>query len=414
MSRNLTIWILSFVISVAIGWSMLTTLPSSTIAMGEVVPEGGIINVMYNQNGIISKLFVKEGSIVKEGDPIVALEPFEQEVDKKTILRRIDKIKVDIARYEAERDSLKSVKWPKVDATIIDDAKALHQAKMSRRLSSINRFKALIESQETELKTLSELIKSRQNIVDNIKTKLDGYYKLLKKGTITKMRVLDEESALAKAQSDLASANQSYNEAKSRIISTKSQLDMLKQSFAEETFQNLQDARSKLAELVDLNNKLTYRKEKMIVRANKDGIIKTINIHSGEVVNSNTIIAIIVPNSKLMIEAKLRVSEIGYVYENQLVDIRLSGPRSSRFNFIKGEVQSISADTIQDKKGNVFYRVYIKPLNNKFTDKTNDKNAYPLVIGMRVQNMILTGKQTVLEHVFGPLLNTASYAMVER
>lgn len=78
---------------------------------------------------------------------------------------------------------------------------------------------------------------------------------------------------------------------------------------------------------------------------------------------------------------------------------------------LKGTLEHISADTIQDDKGNAFYLVRVR------TDKSylgDDQHPLPIIPGMLASVDILTGKKSVLEYLLKPILRAKYTALRER
>ena len=198
------------------------------------------------------------------------------------------------------------------------------------------------------------------------------------------------------------------------MANSRSQIAILRDSFAEETFKDLQETREELQMLTASKDKADFRGARTIVRAAISGTIKTMNFTVGEVVNSGSVIAEIVPNGDVVVEAKLPVAEVGYVFEGQAVQIMLNGADGARFTHITGIVRRISPDVIQGKDGSVFYRVTIEPETDAFQNKQNARIQYPLRPGLQVNNMIIVGRRSILSYLIDPILGGTQMAFVER
>ena len=88
----------------------------------------------------------------------------------------------------------------------------------------------------------------------------------------------------------------------------------------------------------------------------------------------------IVPiGSELVVEAKILPSDIGFIASGMRSRIKLSSYDFSIFGDLEGSVKLVSADSIQDEQGNIFYKVKVKP-DTSFIEWKNEK--LPLLIGM--------------------------------
>ena len=83
----------------------------------------------------------------------------------------------------------------------------------------------------------------------------------------------------------------------------------------------------------------------------------------------------------------------------------------SIYGGLEGKLESVSADTIEDKKGDFHYLVKVR------TQKTaieHNGEILPIIPGMMVTTDILIGKKTVLDYLLKPILKARQNALRER
>ncbi len=78
---------------------------------------------------------------------------------------------------------------------------------------------------------------------------------------------------------------------------------------------------------------------------------------------------------------------------------------------MEGKVVHISADTIKDKKENVYYTIRIQTQKN-YLERKGKK--YKIIPGMVANVDIITGKKTVMDYILKPILKTKQYTFSER
>ncbi len=81
------------------------------------------------------------------------------------------------------------------------------------------------------------------------------------------------------------------------------------------------------------------------------------------------------------------------------------------FGGLEGVVEAISADTIEDEKGESFYKVKLRTRKNAISYRGDD---LPIIPGMTASIDILTGKKSVLAYVLKPILRAKQNALRER
>ncbi len=74
-------------------------------------------------------------------------------------------------------------------------------------------------------------------------------------------------------------------------------------------------------------------------------------------------------------------------------------------------VDTISADTLQDNQGMIFYIVKIKTLDTVFKTQGRD---LPIIAGMQAEVDIVTGEKSVLDYILKPLLKVTNRAFREQ
>ena len=152
-----------------------------------------------------------------------------------------------------------------------------------------------------------------------------------------------------------------------------------------------------------------------VLKSPVTGIVKLISVNSkGAIVAPGVTVVEIVPdNEKLIVEAKLPLSEIGYISSGLDAKIRLNTPEGSRFRALEGKVVFVGADriSISDKNEESYYLVKIETKETSFSKK--DEN-FELFSGVPVIVGIITGKRSFVDYFLTPFKNKVSFALSER
>ena len=113
----------------------------------------------------------------------------------------------------------------------------------------------------------------------------------------------------------------------------------------------------------------------------------------------------------LLIEARIRPADIAFLHPGQKAMIKITAYDFSIFGGLEGVVEAISADTIEDEKGESFYKVKLRTRKNAISYRGDD---LPIIPGMTASIDILTGKKSVLAYVLKPILRAKQNALRER
>ena len=123
----------------------------------------------------------------------------------------------------------------------------------------------------------------------------------------------------------------------------------------------------------------------------------------------------LVPTDDLVIEAKLKPSEISFIKIGQKALVKLDAYDFSLYGSFDGEVKHISSDTILEKtaKGDEYFFRVLVSLNGKEVLSRAGKKV-TILPGMGGQIDIITGERTVLSYLAKPIIKTLDESFTER
>ena len=194
---------------------------------------------------------------------------------------------------------------------------------------------------------------------------------------------------------------------------SKNDLEKVKNNYAEQLNRELSEYKKQKKELKQRIQKYSDSLNRTVLKSPVSGTVKLISVNSkGAIVAPGVTVVEIVPeNEKLIIEAKLPLSEIGYVKKDLQAKIRLNTPEGSRFRSIKGKVVFVGADRISSKDDDGFYLVKVETSENSFSRKNEE---YKLFSGVPVMVGIITGKRSFVDYFLTPFMTNATFALSER
>ena len=397
-------------------WASFASIDEITRGDGEIIPSGENQMIQNLEGGIVEKILVKEGELVEKGQILIKID---NQKSKSSFLNneiKAQALEAKIIRLSAQasgRDFSVTKKVQKKIPILVNNEKSLYEINMRQLKYSIDVLNEQLkqkkneldegQSQKIHLKYSLKMISQEVNITKpmvarGVSSKID-FLKLQREKNEIKARYL----AIVKSIPRLKSA---IKEVDSRILENKS-------TFQSESKVKLNEA---FAELRGLNTNYTSLEDQVIrtlVRSPMNGIVQTLFIHTiGGVVKPGEDILEIVPSEQtLLVEVKIKPSDIAFIYFGQKAVVKFSAYDFSIYGGLDGKVVHISADTITDQKDNVFYTVRIKTEQNYIGNK---EKALKIIPGMTVNIDIITGKKTVLDYILKPILKTKQYTFTER
>ena len=377
-----------------------------SLADGKIIPQGRIKFVQHLEGGIVEEILIKEGQKVETSQPLVILSKEKASSEFEEINSRLKSINLSILRVNSEKEKRNDIIIPDQMKNLFDNDLIKFENELLK-----SRKKAIDSERKSKV---SNIDKSKQNLI-NLKKRLKIVKeqesiseKLLKAEATNRLRHLELLRELSDVESKI-------DEQKSLILFNENELEKVNNNYDEQLNQELSTLKKEKEELNKRIQKYSDSLNRTVLKSPVTGIVKLISVNSkGAIVAPGVTVVEIVPdNEKLIVEAKLPLSEIGYISSGLDAKIRLNTPEGSRFRALEGKVVFVGADriSISDKNEESYYLVKIETKETSFSKK--DEN-FELFSGVPVVVGIITGKRSFVDYFLTPFKNKVSFALSER
>lgn len=372
---SLFIWIICLGLVTLLLWAWFFKLEEVSTGTGKVVPSSKEQTIQSLEGGILTKLNVREGEIVTQGQILAQLDPTRLESNVGESASLLMSSRATSARLRAEVNGT-PLSFPQEvlkDTKLVKEETALYH---SRRAN------------------LDESMAGLRQALSLIEQELSMTEPLVAKGAASEVEVLRlkrEANNLRNQMNDIR--NQYY--VKSREELSKANTDV-------ETQQQVVRGKSDTL-------------SRTVFKAPMRGIVKEIDVMTiGGVIPQNGKLMTIVPlDEQLLIEARISPRDIAFIHPGQEALVKVTAYDYSIYGGLKGNVTTISPDTIRDevKQDQFYYRVYIRTNTDKLTNKAGKQ--FSITPGMVATVDIKTGQKSVLDYLIKPF-NKAQEALRER
>ena len=377
-----------------------------SLADGKIIPQGRIKFVQHLEGGIVEEILIKEGQKVETSQPLVILSKEKASSEFEEINSRLKSINLSILRVNSEKEKRNDIIIPDQMKNLFDNDLIKFENELLK-----SRKKAIDSERKSKV---SNIDKSKQNLI-NLKKRLKIVKeqesiseKLLKAEATNRLRHLELLRELSDVESKI-------DEQKSLILFNENELEKVNNNYDEQLNQELSTLKKEKEELNKRIQKYSDSLNRTVLKSPVTGIVKLISVNSkGAIVAPGVTVVEIVPdNEKLIVEAKLPLSEIGYISSGLDAKIRLNTPEGSRFRALEGKVVFVGADriSISDKNEESYYLVKIETKETSFSKK--DEN-FELFSGVPVMVGIITGKRSFVDYFLTPFKDKVSFALSER
>ena len=364
------LYLMALLVATLLAWAGSTRVAEITKADGRVVPDGREQVVASLEGGIVRELRVREGMRVKAGEPLVLLDPTRAAAQQNEGLARRLALKGTIARLTAEASG-RAIVFPDDVAAVPAIVSAETEAYNARR------------------NAVGEAVGVNRRNIDLLLRELNMAQSLASQGLMSDVEVM-------------------------RV---RRQVNELQMQSAERLNRFRQEAST---DLVRVQGELAQHDEQMVAREDAlkrttltspvDGWVKNMRVHTvGGVVGAGAPVLEILPaGTGVLMEARIKPSEIGFVRVGQAAEIKLAAYDYTVYGGMKGQVEYLSPDALgdPDKPGpdTLYFRALIRADGTQLVPK---KGAPLEVIpGMTGSVEFHTGERSVLSYLLRPVMKS--------
>lgn len=429
------IWAMLVFVVVALIWAYFAELEEVTSGMGRVIPSSQIQVVSNLEGGIVRELYVREGQQVEKGQALLLIDDTRFLSDLREREQEIAALQGDVRRLNAEVNSIhieedaalawrEQVKVAKVELVFPDEfieqypgQPEFQRSLFNERLGFVNNqlsiFGNQIEQREQEIIETNAKVRTLQRGVSLAAREVNMSRPLAREGIVPQVEILRLERQLNQMQGELESARLMLPKLDSSLRENIFKRKEVALTFRSEAQQELNERRNRLMQLQQGEVGLQDRVRRTSVTSPVKGTIKTLNVNTvGGVVQPGVDLVEIVPlEDTLLIEARIEPKDIGFLRPGLEAMVKFTAYDFTIYGGLVGEVEKISADSIQDDEGNTFFLATVRTRESALGTEAAPLKIIP---GMQAGVDVITGKKSVLDYLLKPILRAKQGALRER
>lgn len=397
-------------------WANFAEIDEVTHANGQVISSQRTQIIQNLEGGILGAVLVGEGEIVEKGTPLAQLDNKLAESQYRDAQNRILENELSIIRLDAELKGESpafpeelSVSHPQA----IADQMAIFHAREQQQNAEMGLLQSQYEQRSREVEELTGRKRQTERSLALAVEQRNIAAPLMQRKIYSRVDYLGLEQKVVSLQGDIESLASSIPKAQAAAEEAKQRLTLRKAEMEAEINAEISKRRTELNSLKETlaagGDRVTRTELKSPVR----GTVKQIYINTvGGVVKPGEAIMEIVPlDDTLLVEARVRPADVAFLHPGQKAMVKISAYDFSIYGGLEADLEQISADTIEDKRGEFFYLVKVRTHKNAISYR---KEQLPIIPGMVTTVDILTGKKTVLDYILKPILKARQNALRER
>lgn len=381
-ASQMLVWATGLTLVLALVWAAMFELDEITRGQGKVIPTSREQVIQSLDSGVLSELFVREGSVVEKDQILLQIDDARTGAVFREAQEKFLSLTALSARLKAEAYGT---------ALIFPTALNAHPDLMQQELQAFNARK----------RSLTQSLHALDTSLAAVTRELTITEPMVRQGVMSEVELLRLKRQLSELMGQRAERQNRYlTDANNELTRVASELSQTKEnaSAREDAFL------------------------RTTIRSPMKGVVKNVQITTvGGVVQAGQPILEIVPTEDVMlVEAYVKPSEVAFLKVGQAAVVKLTAYDFNKYGGLEGVLEHLSPDTLRDEKqkkpGNPveleegFYRIIVRV--KETTDLRSGLRLTPSP-GMTASVEIRTGYKTVLEYLFRPLQNVTQ-ALRER
>ena len=400
------LWALLGMVGTLATWAYFSSIDEIVRGQGKAIPFSHTQVIQNLDGGIIEAIHVREGQTVKAGDLLMELDAtsaggaLAQSVAQTSSLiaeeiRLAAEVQGSQPAFNAERAS--------GNQRFIETQLQLYKVRQDELHKQIDDIHIKSSKARQELVAAQQQQKDQETQVNLIRQQLKMNEPLLDMGAVSESVVLDIKQQLSRAQTEVNQTKNQIPELEAEIERLKGEEQSVIVAFRSKAQQQLSEVRTRLDISRGKQTVSEASVDRTELRSPVNGVIQKLYVNTiGGVARPGVELIDIVPiGDELLVEAKVKPKDIGFVRQGQFAKVKISAFDFAVYGGLDGTVETISADSITDQRGNSYYIVKVRVDKSYFGEGEARLNVIP---GMQATVDISVAERSVLEYIMKPLL----------
>jgi len=395
-----------------IAWSALAPMAEGATATGIVSPDGSRRTVQHLEGGIIEELRIRDGDLVRAGDPLVTLQSTQAAALYDLYLEQARTLQATQARLSAEQEDKSEINFPPdLLASADERARKIIAGQtllFNQRRSSLEAQLQILDVRKRQFE--EQLLGLRAQVVSVdaqlALTEQEHSVKksLVDKALLARSETLKLERSKAALDGDRGSFMGQIAEVEQKIGELDTQSMSLRATQSADIADQLEKARAGYIDAAERLNASKDVLDRTVITAPVTGKIANLKFKtSGGVIGPGQAILDIVPtNEELLIDARVSPSDIDVVAAGLQATVHLTAYSSRGMPRVTGTVKSVSADRVTDETTGQSY--YLARVEVPQSELEALDDGIVMMPGMPAEVLIVTGKRTVLAYLMEPFM----------
>lgn len=401
--------------------SLAVSIAGAVLAPGTVTVEGNYKAIQHLDGGIVAKINVRNGDLVRRGDVLVRLEDTAAQSNLAIVTSRLNDFMIQQARLIAERDRKAEFTLPEAVQPFAADPQvkdilatqqALFAARRASHLGELSVLHRRLEQVEAELSGQQIELKSRRRQLELANKELKDVEPLFAKGFANQQRLGGLQREQARLEGDVGRLVADIARNQGAIAEAGLRIAQSEKDFTQSVVDELRKVQTQLSETEEQRKTLADKLQRIEIRASDSGRVHALAANTeGGVIQAGTQIMQIIPDGeRLLIEAQVQPQDIDKVRSGLPAMIRFPAFDARTTPRLSGKVSTVSAAELTSQQGKTYFtaRIEIPP-----EEIARIGAKHKLVPGMPAEVYIETVTRSIFSYFMKPLIDAMTRSFRE-
>lgn len=402
---------------VAVVWASLAEIDEVTVAEGKVIPSSQVQVIQNLEGGIVASIPVKVGEVVQKGQILMKLDEkrFSSSLSESTV--KHDALTAKMARLSAEVNGSPFVppeKLLKSNPAVIEAEQQIYNSRKREIESSVSILQSEAGQRSHEIAAMRAKLAKLESGLKLAQQEYAMSKPLAEKNVISQIDFMHLQRQISDLNGEINETRSAIPSLQSSLAETNAKISGVYAKAKADAANELSAVKSELDATSATTVALSDRFERTTIRAPLAGVVKLIKVNTvGGVLQPGMDVMEIVPlEDNLLVEAKIRPADIGFLRPKQEAMVKLTAYDFSIYGGLAADVETITADSIVDEaKKESYYLVRVRTRSNHLEQ---GEHNLPIIPGMMSTVHIKTGKKTVMQYLMKPIVKAKNEALRER
>ncbi|WP_343039998.1 HlyD family type I secretion periplasmic adaptor subunit [Tepidicella baoligensis] len=409
-------WLLriaAVVLVLLIAWASVAEIDEVTRGEARVVPSSQVQVIQSVDGGVVEEIMVREGQIVEPGQLLLRVDTtrFASSLGESRVSQAA--LRVKALRLQALVQNQPFDPPPELAREVPDivaQERRLYESRRAEMSAQLSIAQSQLSQRQQELNEVMARREQAERGLQLTLRELQATRPMVATGAVSEVEVLRLEREVARLRGDLEQATAQISRVRAAIAEAQRRIEEVQLTSRNQMSAELSETLGRLSALTEGGRALEDKVVKAEIRSPVRGTVNRLFINTvGGVVQPGREVVEIVPlDDALILEAQITPKDIAFLRPGLEAMVKFTAYDFAIYGGLKADVESISADSVVDDRGNAFYIVRLR------TREASLGEGLPIIPGMVAQVDILTGKKTVLDYLLKPVLRAKANAMSER